>query len=143
MVLQLNSNEMFFGDLIQNYSSNTIGPEQQLLDDNVENNNGLHVPLISPVQFTIYFSVILTLLYQFRTYGNKDEFDPTREIHLLIQSFHWKQCDYAKLFYTVVCLIGFILILPLLVPLWIGCIIYRWNIHKSIMVNFLLFGAVC
>lgn len=90
-------------------------------------------PFITPTQFGISVAIILLVVHRFRIYGNKDDTDTGRELYVILQMFH--QLNYRKLFYTIVCLLVFCtIVLPVLVPLVLGCIVYRMYVHRIIKV---------
>lgn len=90
-------------------------------------------PFITPSQFGISVAIILVLIHRFRLYGAKDDTDNVRELYVILQMFH--QLNYRKLCYTFVCLLVFCsIVLPVLVPLVLGCIVYRLYVHRIIKV---------
>lgn len=91
-------------------------------------------PFITPSQFGITVAIILVLVHRFRIYGTKDDTDTGRELYVILQMF--QQLNYRKLCYTIVCLLVFCsIVLPVLVPLVLGCILYRLYVHRIIKVK--------
>lgn len=93
-------------------------------------------PFITPSQFGITVAITLVLVHRFRIYGTKDDTDTGRELY--VQMIH--QINYRKLCYTIMCLLVFCAIILPLVPLVLGCIVYRLHVQRIIKVLFVLFA---
>ena len=112
---------------MDNFNS-TIGP----LPIRVTNQNE---SFISPAQYGLTCSIILSLLYHFGVYEKlKDDLNPAGELYSLIQIIHWKNCDYRKLFKTLLSFLVFLCMLPIIIVTLTICYLRRRKVHNNIKV---------
>lgn len=126
--------------MIQNHTTIPIGPTLEILDSYYDlfSLDPISTPFVTPIQFGTIVSVLLLLHNRFRIiqygYGKDECGDGSRSLHVILNIL--QHLNYRKMFYHTLCFIGFIIVLvPILLPIYMACLLYRYYIQSGIIVS--------